>query len=294
MNNQIRMALVEAAKQYIYQLDDYPESAVHKQIELELEEILDLNEEQVLVKRLAYIGIGSQEDYLNKIIETSEGIVLAGIRHMNGNPEKPFIQMWPGFLISDLSVVVRQVCAHFDVFRPIAVHFWTRPDSNRYAANVIQQRFIGKLDELLTFDSDLVIPEDYFNWYEQQYKDFHTSRPDLTDRVPMNPKEDMDRCLVQGLLFQMMSDELIAGLIAGENETFLGEKSVYLDEILIAGDFRGKGLGVRMLGSFVKRLDAKYLTCHIDSINLPSTKTALRVGETIFSQECSVDLLGLQ
>lgn len=78
----MRQTLIKAAKNYIYQLDDFSEKAVIEQIKEELQDILSFNDNGVLEKRLKYIGIGKKEDYLNRFIKTSEGTVLAGIRHM--------------------------------------------------------------------------------------------------------------------------------------------------------------------------------------------------------------------
>jgi len=282
--------MINAAKNYIYQLDDFPEEAIIEQIKEELKDILSLNDDEVLEKRLKYIGIGKKEDYLNQFIETSEGTVLAGIRHMGGNPDEPFVYMWAGFKIQNLHKIIGELRPYFEIFNPKSYRFWVRPDCNDYDVTIIQQRFIAKIDDMVKYDLPLKIPTDYYDWYYNQYKVFHELRPDFVDRVTVNPKEMMDECLEQGLLYQLEVDGQIAGLIAGEKETFLGESTVYIDEILTASAFRGKGYASKLLGSFVSLIDAKYLTCHIDSDNVTSTKTALRAGEVIFSQECLIEV----
>jgi len=282
--------LINSAKNYIYQLDEFPEDAVIEQIKEELDDILSLNDDEVLEKRLKYIGIGKKEDYLNKIIETSEGIVLAGIRHMGGNPHEPFVYMWAGFKIQNINMIINQLAPNFQIFNPKSYHFWVRPDCNYYDAAVIQQRFIAKIEDMVKYDLPLKIPKEYYDWYYKQYQIFHKLRPDFVDRVTVNSKELMDECLDQGLLYQLEVDGEIAGLIAGEMEKFLGESAVYIDEILTSSAFRGKGYAAKLLGSFVGLINAKYLTCYIDSDNVTSTKTALRAGEVIFSQECSVKI----
>jgi hypothetical protein len=287
---EIRERLINAAQQYVYQLDDFPKKAVLAQIGKELDELLVLNDDLVLEKRLAHIGIGGKEDYLNKYIETSEGIVLAGIRHLGGNPEKPFVYMWPGFKIQNLKGIIGEINHHFEIFKPKSYSFWIRPDCNDYHVKVIQQRFIARVEELVKYDLPLSIPGDYYDWYEDQYKAFHEMRPDFIDRVTVNSKEIMDACLEQGLLYQLQVNGQIAGLIAAEREIFLGQPTVYIDEILTSTNFRGKGYASKILGSFANIVDVTYLTCHIDSENLPSTKTALRAGEEVFSQECMVEV----
>lgn len=198
--------------------------------------------------------------------------------------------MWAGFKIQNVYKIIGQLRSYFEIFSPKSYRFWVRPDCNDYDATIIQQRFIAKIDDMVKYDLPLKIPTDYYDWYYNQYKVFHELRPDFVDRVTVNPKEMMDECLKQGLLYQLEVDGEIAGLIAGEKETFLGESTVYIDEILTSSAFRGKGYGSKLLGSFVSLIDAKYLTCNIDSDNVTSTKTALRAGEVIFSQECLVEV----
>lgn len=282
--------LIDSAKNYVYQLDDFPEEAVIEQIKEELDDILSLNDDLVLEKRLKYIGIGKKEDYLNQIIKTSEGIVLAGIRHLGGNRDKPFVYMWAGFKIQNINMIINQIKPYFQMFNPKSYHFWVRPDCNDYDVTIRQQRFIAKIDNMIKYDLPLAIPKDYYDWYYNQYHIFHQLRPDFVDRVQVNSKEMMDKCLEQGLLYQLELNGEIAGLIAGEKERFLGESAVYIDEILTSSAFRGKGYASKLLGSFVGLINAKYLTCHIDNDNVTSTKTALRAGEVVFSQECQVNV----
>ena len=98
----------------------------------------------------------------------------------------------------------------------------------------------------------------------------------------------MDDCLKEGLLFLLLEKGKKIGLIAGENDTFLEHAAIYLNEILVAQEFREKGYGKELLGSFINLLNADFFICHIDSNNIPSTKTALWSGQRVFSQECSV------
>ena len=280
--------LVEAGIRTMYQLDDYDEMAVRIQVSRELAEILELNQPRVLEKRLAYVGIGKAEDYMNQWIETSEGHVLAGIRHMGGNLDKPFVFFWPSFKIQSLKTVVEALKPIFDLFNPQHYIFWSRPDCNNYDTKVIQQRFIGRVKALNQYDLSLVKPDAYYEWYEKEYQDFHKKNPAYRERIPMNSKELMDHCLKEGLLFFMKDESRTLGLIAGEREEFLGEPSIYLNELLVADAYRGQGYGTKLLGSFIQKLDATYFTCYIDSENISSTRTALRSGQKIFSQECSV------
>ncbi len=290
MNNEEIKALVTTAKQYSYQFDTYDEDVVVAQITEEFMEIIALNDEAILKRRRDYIGIGEESDYLNQMLETSEGKVLSGIRHMGGNREEPFILIWPSFCIRDMEQVVADILPHYAIFKPKSIRFWIRPGGNRYGGEIIQQRFIAKTEAIPIGNLPLYKPESYYTWYAEQYHAFHEQNKRMKDRVTVNDKELMDDCLSEGLLYMWDKDKERAGLIAGEYTTFLGEKTIYIDEILIASAYRGQGYAPQLLGSFVDKTDAVYLTCHIDKENYASTKTALKSNETVFSQECVIHI----
>lgn len=278
--------LVVSSKNHVYGLDDFPTQAVEDQIREDIEEVLSLNEPEVLKRRLAYVKIGQEADYINKWLETREGLVLAGIRHMGGNLDEPFVFMWPSFKIRDLKGVVGDIMPSFEIFKPKYVSFWVRPEHNDYDVDIVQQRFIGIISQMKTDNLELSKPETYYAWYENEYKKFHELMPEYVDRICCNDQPLMDQCLKENLLYVLKKDNQTIGLIAGENIQFLGEKSVYLNEILIANDFKGQGYGDRLLGSFLHLLKQTYFTCYIDRDNIPSTKVALKSGQKIFSQEC--------
>lgn len=236
-----RRGLVDAGIQYIYQLDDFPRASVENQISLELEEILELDQAEILNQRLSWVGVGKASDYLNRWLETDEGYVLAGIRHFSGNREKPFVHIWPSFKINSIDNVIKSIGPHFRIFKPKHYHFWCRPDCNDSDATVIQQRFIGRIQDMRESHSELEETSNYYDWYRAEYHEFHKRNPEYVDRIPANSQELMDRCLDEGLLYFLMEEGKKVGLIAGENEVFLGQPAVYLNEILVARDYRGKG-----------------------------------------------------
>lgn len=277
--------LVIAAKNYIYQLDDFSDSMIIKQITKELEEVFELDDDSILEMRQKYFGVGTKDDYKNKLITTSEGNILAGIRHKNGNVDKPFVYLWPSFKINDMNLIIDEINPYFEVFKPKSYNIWIRPDKNDYNATINQQRFIGVVSDLLVFDLELKTPKSYYDWYKEEHDKFIQQNQRFKDRITINSKDMMDECLKQGLLFQHIENNEIIGLVAGETEVFLGGNSVHIDEILIGSAFRRKGYSSKLLGSFINKMETKYITCEIDIENIGSTKTAFKLGEKVFSQE---------
>lgn len=218
------------------------------------------------------------------------GDVVAGIRHLGGDKNKPFVFIWPSFKINSISKIIDEIHHNFEIFNPGCYSYWCRPDCNNSNETTFQQRFVGRIDEMVTNNIPLQKFESYYEWYKSEYAKFHQEKPEYINRISVNSKETMDKSLQQGLLLFSLQDEQIVGLIAGENDFFLDKPAVYLNDILISQNHRGKGYASKLLASFTGILDAEYFICEIDSDNIPSTNTALRSGQKIFSQEIVVQV----
>lgn len=84
----------------------------------------------------------------------------------------------------------------------------------------------------------------------------------------------------------LKDDDVIKGLIAAEEDLFLGEKALYINEIIVGEAYRGKGLALDLIGGLLCHTDATFVLCFIESENGPSIHTALKSGQKVFTQEC--------
>ncbi len=285
-----RNVFINAGINYIYELDEYEKSSVYTQVADEFDEILDLNSLDVLEGRSEYMGIGKPSDYKSHLIETDEGAVIAGIRHLGNDKNKAFVYVWPSFKINSPLGIIKSISPYFEVFKPENICYWLRPDCNDSNETVIQQRFIGQIAEMKKYDLSLSRNKNYYEWYKSEYDKFHEENPEYVNRIQVNSEEEMDASFKEGLLYTFTDGEQNVGLISGESDTFLGKPSIYLNEILIGQSYRGKGRANQLLAGFVNMLKADYFICDIDSDNIPSTKTALHSGQKVFSQEIFVQL----
>ena len=277
---------IDAGINYIFDLESYPIELVESQVDKELDEVLELNNPEILQDRCNYFSIGFEDDYLNSVIDTPQGPVIAGIRHLGGDKRFPFVYVWPSFCIEHIEDISDEIISNFKIFEPKYISFWVRPDKNKLKGEVYQQRFIGNIAEMNKNNTHLSKCPNYYDWYTSEYEKFHKQNPEKKHRIPVNDKELMDKCLRENLLFLYSSDnDEQLGLIAGEYDTFLGKSAVYLNEILVSYSERGKGYSANLLSGFVNLLDVELFLCHIDSTNIPSTKAAIRSGQRVFSQE---------
>lgn len=89
------------------------------------------------------------------------------------------------------------------------------------------------------------------------------------------------------LLFFIFIDSKKAGLIGGRTAGLLGKLGVYFTEIVLSSDFKGKGFASVAQRAFIDSLPdgIELIWGTIDSKNVSSTKTALRVGREAVRSE---------
>lgn len=296
----------------LYDLDaiDVSKDVAILSVKSEIEDLLKLNDEKTLKKRFDYFSIlGTKpEDFKESFYELGHGKkVLAGIRHKSGLKDQPFVHTVLDFVptSTEIGLLSEFAAKQFHKFKPKHLSIWMRPslkiDLSKYEVKQSRQYVVGSVAKI----RNMVKPVGYekialervttdfdYNWYSEAYAEFHQQRPDLKDWVPITDREDIDRCISDQLLFKVFVDDLHAGLIGGQNESLLGMSSVYMTELLLISKFKGQGLAVALQRKFIdevpKSVDLVWGT--IDAKNLPSLKTALRVGRLPIRSEYFIKL----
>lgn len=272
----------------------------------DLEEILELNNPDVMHARHELFGLKAlnSEDWAERTYDLSdEEHVIAGIRHLGGDVEKPFIGVTTDFELSswsDLQDIIDAVLPDLEIFRPAYLNFWLNPSSE--FAKELNKEFtparryvVGKLpdlkqqavDDLSGVEFKKITDESYREWYEEQYEEFHKDYPDLVNWVSVNPEEDMNDCIEDGHIYYVLVDGVQVGLIAGSLQDFLGHEAMYMTEVFLAKEFRGQGLSSKVHQKFYQSLpeDIEYVWGTIDAKNTPSTKVAHKVGRKVVREE---------
>jgi len=109
----------------------------------------------------------------------------------------------------------------------------------------------------------------------------------LKDWVPINDKEEMEESRRQSCLFLVYVNGVKAGLIAGIPQPLLGLHGIYFIEIMMTRQFKGQGLASVVQRKYIDSLPGNYeiVWGTIDTMNLASTKTALKVGRKSIREE---------
>ncbi len=128
---------------------------------------------------------------------------------------------------------------------------------------------------------------DYYSWYKAEYDKFHIQYPELKDWIGINSYELMEESRLEKLLFYLKVNGEKVGLIAGEKRKIFGFNAIYINEIMIASEYKGKKYSAILLRKFIEIIPTEnnYIWSHIDSRNLPSIKTALKSGQKPISVE---------
>lgn len=316
LDNKMKMKFVQVASEFIYDLEVLGklinEEEVNKYILSELDELLELNKRDIMKARFKHFNISKTKisDYEQKLIKIgkTDKFVLAGIRHMGGNANKPFIYIWPNFMIkqADIKDIVKNVYPYFKVFKPLHINFWINPILlSKYELDekffTVQQSFIGNVIKLNSknsttakskFKLEQVKSSEYYKWYKNEYNNFHIMNPDMKERIPINDIELMEKCRKENLLYYGVVNNKKVGIIAAEKNDVFGLKGIYINEIMIAKDYRGNKYSELLLSHFINILPkfVEVLWCNIDCENIPSTKTAIYSGQEVFSVECFYQL----
>lgn len=268
----------------------------------ELEALLDLSKIENLINWHKSLNLPNVtvENLQEKIIETNTGKVLIGIRFLGMDINKPFVSVWSSFDIeNDLENIIKNAKKEFAIFKPKFIRFWMKPNSilsNKYhqfkEQSFYAESIVNICNSKLPLNYETVSLEkindlNFYTWYKELYDEFHKENPDLEFLVTTNNQEAFESCIKENLIYFIIHNNKKIGLIAANEDTFLGEKSIYIIEIVLQKEFKGKKLATAAQRKFIELVqkDYKYIWGQISAKNIPSSKNALRVGRKIISTE---------
>lgn len=120
--------------------------------------------------------------------------------------------------------------------------------------------------------------------------------PDVLEWAEPEDAEDLAECAADGLLFEVLTDDVPAGVVAASRRDAYGQTGFVMREICLWPQFRGKGLGPAVLQHLVDVLpdgpgDALWGT--IDAENQASLHNAQAAGRAVVGGYVWVTPLGL-
>lgn len=226
--------------------------------------------------------------------------VLAGAHFRGQSTRYPFVGLfaqsrWLG--AEEMAAAHGVLMDEFSVFSPRASWWWIpvhRELPQLAAVTPDQHLVMGSLEEirraapwplpprwaLRRLDATTEVSEAFADLY----RSFHIARPDLEEGVqPTTPGALVD-CAEANGLYGCFSGTDLAGVVAAKPDSQYGVDAWLMWDIVLARQYCGKGLGPILQRAVLERLDiarAPLVVGTIDARNLPSLRTALRVGRQI-------------
>ena len=246
------------------------------------------------------------EDFKERILSLGDGKeALVGIRFQGLNIKRPFVSVWLNYSDIDsteLKRIFKIIRNEFKVFNPLKIHLGHRPNMELQGIDYSLDDYIliGNLLNLKKeiFDTHNVSIEmakelDFYDVYSREYDLFHKASPVLAGEVKKESFDDLKEVMDDSLLFKVMIDGSLAGVIAGRIEEKYGVRGICVLEKFLFSDYRNKGYGNIFQQLFINELatrDYKILWGNIFYQNYGSLKTALNTGRKIVETIYCFDL----
>ena len=129
---------------------------------------------------------------------------------------------------------------------------------------------------------DLVLEKSplFYERYREEYQNWKIENPKFEGFVRVEEKEELTDAITQGLLYSIYDQGKWAGLVAGREKLFYGTKAIYIFELFLTKQLRGKKIARILQGLFLENIRANYewVWGEIHGDNLPSLKTAQSLG----------------
>lgn len=248
-------------------------------------------------------GVADPGSYNNRVVELADGSrCLTGIRFRGGDLSRPFVDLVAveGTLdplrIAEIADEVDIAWAPFEprairLFHPDPIGFLehdrsgTQPDQFVLAAPVTQLRHHGLRDA--DASGIWLRPAADLEWYDRyvaELEDLFTTDPMLQEMTRAESRDDLAETRRAGLLFEIRVGDNWAGVLASPRDAGFGMRGHSMQEIMLAAEYRGRGIAVTAERQLIMRLSAgsgDVLFGTIDARNSPSLRTAQAVGRRV-------------
>ncbi len=238
-------------------------------------------------------------DYMYKCWQLSDGgTVITSIRFFGTNLAKPFVELvHRDFHIDSivhLQSVANEVYEYHKIFNPKYLRlfdgqgiFSDEEENISYDLHYVAApiSFIKQLPLPQRYnDLQLTIPNSidlFYEKYKHSFEQLLVEQPHYKELISLESKEDLFQLLAQKTLFCVEIDGQWAGLVAAEQRQEQYLRGFCVIEELLDKEWRGQGFGVALQRHLIERLPAQdndLIYGTIDDKNMPSLKTAFRVG----------------
>jgi hypothetical protein len=226
--------------------------------------------------------------------------LLAGVHFRGKSTSYPFVGVFAQnrWLTADEMVVAHEaLLSEFSLFSPRSSWWWSHMGQTLpqlVAATPDQYLVMGSLDEIRKTRASplpahfrlrrLDSAREVGATFADLYQGFHNARPELAEAVPPTRLDALEDCAKADGLYGCFAGAELVGVVAVRPDTEYCVDAWLMWDIVLAREYCGKGLAPVMQRAVLDCLDtarAPLVVGTIDSRNLPSLRTALRVGRQV-------------
>ncbi len=250
------------------------------------------------------------ENYLYRSLNTLWGNIITSIRFIGGDLNKPAVfilhkdfEIIESALIKELGQFIKK---EYQIFQPKRMRWNATSDSSELIKNNFINADLGYYAEFISnikkedkpkyFEAITFKKANNLGWYEKYKTSFEAllnTTPGFEERVQLESKEILNEIKDANLLFEAHLDGELLGIIGVmKDQEYLFEGYIIYEEFIFEA-FRGKNYAAALQRHLIEQLSSEanemiFGTIHYD--NLPSKKTALRVGRTCTHQYIFADI----
>lgn len=234
------------------------------------------------------------DDFLHRELRIGDARALTGIRFLNLNPQRPFV---------DLEAVTGDVPLHewcdaaltaWQKFKPQSVRWYTPgaeppPLPAGWQVEADQHLLVGYLGEVEPCADRVELavadPDEALSWLQTSYAAFHERAPHIHERVCISSIDELRGCQERGKLVWWHRNGERAGLLGVDRMAEFGYDGFQVDEEAVDPAHVGHGTAAAAQGEVIRMLASDHpglaFFGTIAGRNVPSLKTAARNGRVI-------------
>lgn len=245
-------------------------------------------------------GVEQTRYRLREVSLSTGATLLAGVHFRGRAMSFPFVGVFAQsrwLSAEETAFAHRTLISEFAEFRPRATWWW-RPVHVAACAGpgvtVDQHLVMGALEEIRRVPASalptgwrvrpLDMDQQIADVFTVLYQGFHQARPDLATVVPVSELESLAECAKAGGLFGCFDGAQVVAIVALKPDARYAAPAWLVWDSVLAREHCGQGLAPRVQRAVLDRLDpsqAALVAGTIAAANLPSLRTALRVGRQI-------------
>lgn len=274
--------------------DEAVEQNLSEELESDLERLRN-DELAAEFQRYCPVAGAGADDYKNRLLRAEGLELLTGIRFLGLDLGKPFVDVMylsePTLTPERLSQAQDAVRTEYAVFRPQRTRFYCPSHGPRYSAEGDKRLLVAPLGVMVSSaqaDPHVTLRRasslTFYPEYAAVYDELYAEHPELGDVVRVESEADMQGYLGAGHLFEIFVDDAWAGVTAVFRDANAGVGGFCVAETVLAGTFRGRGLGSAVQAGLAAGLleggagPGDLLFGTIGEANLPARRAAEKAG----------------